>query len=125
MSIAKIQTGDQVKVTSGNYKGSVGQVLKIISKTRKNGVVIKRAVVSTVPKIIKYRKSMVYEGQKMAGGMFYTDRPIDISNLSLITDNNLLSKAKIEITADGKKQRILKKTGQVVTKNSDLFAYFC
>jgi large subunit ribosomal protein L24 len=114
MSIAKIQSGDTVKVTSGNYKGTVGQVLKIFPKIRKNGRVIKRASLTNIPKIVKYRKSNVFQGQQYPGLKLETDRTIDLSNLSLLTDDNTISKSKIELL-NGKKVRVLKKNNQTVS----------
>lgn len=114
MSIAKIQTGDQVKVISGNYKGTTGQVIKVLKKVLRNGKVRVRASVSSIPKIVKYRKSSIVQGQKYAGMMSQVDRTVDISNLSLVTSDLKVSKTKIMTEDTGKKIRILKKNGEPV-----------
>ncbi len=117
MSIAKIQTGDQVKVIAGNYKGNVGQVLKVVKRKSANGKVIKiRAAVSNVPKIAKYRRSTVVQGQSYPGMKTETDRFIDLSNLSLVTSDQKYSKVKIALDEKGKKIRVLKKTNETVVK---------
>ncbi len=117
MAIAKIQTGDTVKVTAGNYKGTVGQVVRIVKK-KKGNTEVKRAVVSTVPKLTKYRKS--YKAYSMPGMKYEKDRAVDISNLTLLTDKNEPSKVKIEISKEGKKARVLKRTGKLVEKKEIL-----
>jgi large subunit ribosomal protein L24 len=115
MSIAKIQTGDQVKVISGNYKGTTGQVIKVVKKVLPNGKIRIRASVNSIPKIVKYRKSNVVQGQKYAGLMSQVDRTVDISNLSLVTSDFKVSKSKVVVDDSGKKTRVLKKTGESVT----------
>lgn len=117
MSTAKIQSGDQVKVISGKFKGTIGQVTQVIKKTYSRGVIKTRAAVSTVPKIANYRKSTVIQGQNYPGSMNQVDRFIDVSNLSLLTSDLKLSKVKISIDENGKKTRILKKNGALVNKN--------
>ena len=114
MSTAKIQTGDTVQVISGNYRGTVGVVTKVIITKARNGLTMKRASVSTVPKIAKYRKSQSVQGTAYPGQKFDIDRTIDLSNLNLFTGLTI-SKSKIELK-DGKKVRVYKKTSETVTK---------
>lgn len=111
MAKAKIQTGDTVKIISGNYKGLTGQVLKIVKKD--NGKTIKtRASVSTVEGINKYRKSFKYNGQAYPGSVYKVPRMVDISNLSHLTADGQLSKVLIKTDEKtGKKIRVLQKTG--------------
>ena len=115
MSIAKIQSGDKVKVIAGNYKGTVGEVVKVIKTVAKNGKIKIRASVSSVPKIAKYRKSSSFQGQTYPGLKTETDRFIDTSNLSLLTADDKLSKVKITLEGD-KKVRVLKKTNETIKK---------
>jgi large subunit ribosomal protein L24 len=117
MSIAKIQTGDLVKVIAGKFKGSTGNVLSIIKKDYYGGKVRKFVTVSGVDKIVKFRKKINYEGQQMPGQLLQKDRKIDVSNVSLVDDKGTISKSKVEIL-DGKKQRIYKKTGKTVLKDT-------
>jgi len=116
MSTAKIQSGDQVKVISGKFKGTIGQVTSIIKKSYSRGIIKIRAAVSNVPKIANYKKSTVIQGQNYPGSMNQVDRFIDVSNLSLLTSDLKLSKVKISIDENGKKTRVLKKTGDLVIK---------
>jgi large subunit ribosomal protein L24 len=111
MAKAKIQTGDTVKIISGGYKGTIGQVLKIVKKD--NGKVVKtRASISTVEGINKYRKSFKYNGQDYPGSVYKVPRMVDISNLSHLTKDGALSKVLIKTDAKtGKRTRVLKKTG--------------
>jgi large subunit ribosomal protein L24 len=115
MSIAKIQTGDNVKIIAGNHKGLTGVVTKVVKSNMKNGSTRIRASVNSVPKIAKYRASQSFQGQTYPGAKFEVDRLVDISNLSLLTPANETSKVKIEIKGD-KKVRIYKKGGLQVAK---------
>jgi ribosomal protein L24 len=118
MSIAKIQSGDKVKIIAGNYKGTIGDIVKVVKKVSKNGKIKIRASVSSVPKIAKYRKSSSFQGQSYPGLKTETDRFLDVSNLSLLTDDLKVSKVKISIDDKNKKTRVLKKTNEVIKKIS-------
>lgn len=119
MSIAKIQSGDSVKIIAGNYKGITGTVTKIIHKKYPKGkgkfIVKTRASVDTIKKIAKYRKSSVYQGQKYAGNMSQVDRFVDVSNLMLLDENMKPARVRIEVKND-KKTRIFATTGGTITK---------
>jgi large subunit ribosomal protein L24 len=115
MSIAKIQSGDTVKVIAGNFKGTVGMVTKVVSTTARNGLEKKRVSVSNVAKIAKFRKSQTFQGQKYPGQQFEIDRTIAISNVALF-NNNQVTKSKIEVKND-KKVRVYKNTNEVVIKS--------
>ncbi len=115
MAKAKIQSGDTVKVTAGNYKGTIGQVTKVV--VRKKGYKdIKKASISTVAGIAKYRKSYKYNGQSYPGEMTQKPRLIDVSNLSHVTKDGKLTKVSISVADDGTKSRIMKKSGEVIPK---------
>ena len=115
MSISKIQTGDKVKVISGKYRGTIGVVTAVHKHRISKYVSTKRISVTNIPQIVKYRKSVNYQGEFYPGSQSYVDRTLDISNVTLITDTNIISKSKIEIK-DGKKVRVLKKNQAVVVK---------
>lgn len=119
MSIAKIQSGDSVKIIAGNYKGITGTVTKIIHKKYPKGkgkfLIKTRASVDTIKKIAKYRKSTVYQGQKYAGNMSQVDRFVDVSNLMLLDENIKVARVRIEIK-DDKKTRIFATTGGIISK---------
>jgi large subunit ribosomal protein L24 len=119
MSIAKIQSGDSVKIIAGNYKGITGTVTKIIHKKYPKGkgkfLVKTRASVDTIKKIAKYRKSTVYQGQKYAGSMSQVDRFVDVSNLMLLDENMKATRVRIEVK-DDKKTRIFATTSGAISK---------
>jgi large subunit ribosomal protein L24 len=116
MSIAKIQKGDNIQVIAGNYKGTKGVVTKIINKKNRKGILIStRAIISTIPKIVKYRAKQRNNGETYPGAKLETDRTINVSNLQLITPDGIVSRVKIEVQ-NGKKVRVYKKNSQVVEK---------
>jgi large subunit ribosomal protein L24 len=119
MSIAKIQSGDTVKVIAGNFKGTVGVVTKVIHKIYPKGknksITKTRASVDAIKKITKYRKSTVYQGQKYAGNMSQVDRFVDISNLALLDESGKPSRVKI-VEVNGKKTRTFQTTSGTITK---------
>lgn len=119
MSIAKIQSGDSVKIIAGNYKGITGTVTKIIHKKYPKGkgkfLVKTRASVDTIKKIAKYRKSTVYQGQKYAGNMSQVDRFVDVSNLMLLDENMKPARVRI-VVKDDKKTRIFATTSGTISK---------
>jgi large subunit ribosomal protein L24 len=114
MSIAKIQSGDSVKVISGNYKGITGEVSKVVKIVAPNGKIKTRASLTNIPKIAKYRKSSTFQGQKYPGLKTETDRFLDVSNLTLLTSEGVPSKVKIITNETGKKTRVLKKNNQTI-----------
>lgn len=115
MSISKIQTGDKVKVISGKYRGTIGVVTSVNKHRISKHVFTRRISVTNIPQIVKYRKSVNYQGEFYPGSQSYIDRTLDISNVSLITEDSVVSKSKIEVT-DGKKVRVLKKNQKPVIK---------
>ncbi len=114
MAKSKIQSGDNIKIISGGYKGTLGQVLKIVKKGQGKFEKI-RASISTVPGITKYKRSFKYQGQDYPGSMYSVPRLIDLSNLTLLTANGEISKVLVK-EVDGKRVRTLKKTGEEVNK---------
>jgi ribosomal protein L24 len=115
MAIAKIQTGDKVKVIAGSYKGTEGVVTKVVTKKQGKKPSIVRAAISSVPAIIKYRKAN--RQFNLPGEKLTTDRLINVSNLSLVDDKGSVSKIKIELDSKtNKKQRVFKSTSKTVSK---------
>lgn len=112
MTTSKIQTGDKVKVIAGKYKGETGTVVKVYINKRKNGLEIKRVVVSGLPLQTAYQRA--FKAAQMPGQMYTVERSLDISNVALVSGAGV-SKVRVE-KKDGKKVRILKKSGEVVIK---------
>ncbi|MEI6728474.1 MAG: KOW motif-containing protein [bacterium] len=116
MAISRIQKGDKVKVISGKYKGISGVITGVFKKEYYGGVIKKRVTVSEIPRIVKFKKAVNYNGQKFPGSQTMVERKIDSSNVSLVTDKGEISKSKVEIQGD-KKVRVLKKNSEIVVKS--------
>jgi large subunit ribosomal protein L24 len=116
MAIAKIQTGDKVKVISGSYKGHEG-IVKSVQTKMKGKKLQKRVTVSGLKKITKYRRSFTYQGQAYPGSMNQVDRTVDISNVMLVDDKGKATRTSVETSDDGKKFRAYKSTNKKVEKS--------
>ena len=98
MKKIKIKTGDNVKVITGNNKGSEGKVLKIVSD--KN-----RLIVEGVNMVSKHTKP---SAQSPQGGIVKKEASLHISNLLLVEDGVVV---RVGYKVDGDtKTRISKKT---------------
>jgi large subunit ribosomal protein L24 len=101
----KIKTGDTVKVISGHYKGTTGEVKAVSPKTNKvivEGVnIIKKAVKPTQ--------------QNPEGAIIEVEAPIDASNVALY-DEKAKGTVKVgfKVNEKGNKVRINKKTGKEI-----------
>jgi ribosomal protein L24 len=73
--------------------------------------------VSTIPTITDYRRGL--KMYNLPGQIKSKERLIDVSNVQLVTEDGQVSRVAIAID-NGRKVRILKKTGQVVVKASSL-----
>jgi large subunit ribosomal protein L24 len=100
-----VKKGDTVQIISGKEKGKIGKVLKAIPE--KSQVVVEDANVKT--KHIKPRQ----EGEQ--GQIDTYPAPIHSSNvMHYSTKQNVASRIGYQVNADGKKVRVLKKTGEVI-----------
>tara|TARA_B100000497_G_scaffold62344_1_gene70652 strand:+ start:96 stop:407 length:312 start_codon:yes stop_codon:yes gene_type:complete len=103
MKKIKIKTGDNVKVVTGNNKGSEGKVLKIVSD--KN-----RLIVEGVNMVKKHMKP---NAQNPQGGIIEKEASIHISNVSLLTSTGESTKVGYRMD-DNKKVRFSKKSNEVI-----------
>ena len=103
MKKIKIKTGDNVKVITGNNKGSEGKVLKIVSD--KN-----RLIVEGVNMVKKHMKP---NAQNPQGGIIEKEASIHISNVSLLTSSGEPTKVGYRMD-DNKKVRFSKKSNEVI-----------
>ena len=103
MKKIKIKTGDNVKVVTGNNKGSEGKVLKIVSD--KN-----RLIVEGVNMVKKHMKP---NAQNPQGGIIEKEASIHISNVSLLTSTGESTKVGYRLD-DNKKVRFSKKSNEVI-----------
>ena len=101
----KIKTGDEVKVISGHYKGTVSTVTAVFPKENK-------IIVEGVNMIKKSQKpSQAYP----EGGIVEMEAKIDASNVMLY-DRKAKSVSRVGIVIDenGNKKRVFKKSGNEV-----------
>ena len=100
----KIQKNDKVIVRTGRSKGVVGEVLSVVGD---------KCVVAGVNMVKKHQKPNPNLG--VTGGVVEKEAVIHISNIALLNPNtNKADKVKIEIDANGRKQRVFKSDATVV-----------
>ena len=102
-----VKTGDTVQVIAGKDKGKVGEIVRAIPKDSK--VIIKGVNIKT--KHVKPQQ----EGE--SGKIVTQEFPIHSSNVMLYsTKENVVSRVCYTFTQEGKKVRMLKKTGEIIDK---------
>lgn len=100
-----VKTGDTVQVISGRDKGKVGEILKTLPRESK--VVIQGVNVRT--KHVKPQQ----DGE--SGQISTFEAPIHSSKVMLYsTKEKVASRIAYTFTEDGRKVRILKKTGEII-----------
>jgi large subunit ribosomal protein L24 len=100
-----VKKGDTVQVISGKDKGKVGEILRTIPK--ESEVVVKGVNVRT--KHVKPQQ----EGE--SGQIATFEAPIHSSNVMLYSKKeNVASRIGYTFTEDGRKVRMLKKTGEIL-----------
>jgi large subunit ribosomal protein L24 len=98
-----IKREDTVKVLTGNDKGTIARVQKVIPKDR-------MVVVEGVNLKTKHRKPST---EFPDGGIFKMEAPIHISNVMLV-DGGEAVKSGRKMNEKGKLQRFNKKTGDFI-----------
>ncbi|MCJ8278831.1 MAG: 50S ribosomal protein L24 [Rivularia sp. ALOHA_DT_140] len=102
-----VKTGDTVQVVSGKDKGKVGEIVRAIPKDSK--VIVKGVNIKT--KHVKPQQ----EGE--SGRIVTQEFPIHSSNVMLYsTKENVVSRVCYTFTQEGKKVRMLKRTGEIIDK---------
>lgn len=100
-----IKKGDTVQIIAGKEKGKVGEIIKAIPKLSK--VVVKGINIRT--KHVKPKQ----EGE--SGKIITFEAPIHSSNVMLYsTKQKVASRIGYTQNAEGKKVRVLKKTGEII-----------
>jgi large subunit ribosomal protein L24 len=100
-----VKSGDTVQVISGKQKGQVSEVVKTIPE--KSQVIVKGVNIRT--KHIKPTQ----EGE--TGRIDASEAPIHSSKVMLYSNKEkVASRICYTVTADGKKVRMLKKTGEII-----------
>ncbi|BAZ13992.1 50S ribosomal protein L24 [Calothrix sp. NIES-4071] len=102
-----VKAGDTVQVISGKDKGKVGEITKSFPQDSK-------VIVSGVNIKTKHVKPQA-EGE--SGRIVTQEYPIHSSNVMLYsTKQNVASRVCYTVTSEGKKVRMLKKTGEILDK---------
>ena len=100
-----IKQQDKVKIISGDYKGTIGIVQKIIRKTSQ--VVINNVNLKT--------KHMRPKQENEAGQIIKIEAPIHSSNVMLYSEKEKIASRYSKIqNSNNNKQRILRKTNEIV-----------
>ncbi len=100
-----VKKGDTTQVISGRDKGKVGEILDTLPKTSQ--IVVKGVNVRT--KHVKPQQ----EGE--SGQIATFEAPIHSSNVMLYsTKEQVASRISYTFTEEGKKVRMLKKTGEII-----------
>lgn len=100
-----VKKGDTVQVIAGSDKGKIGEILQTFPKTSK--VLVKGVNMRT--KHIKPKQ----EGE--SGQIVTSEAPIHSSNVMLYSEKQkVVSRVCYTFNADGRKVRMLKKTGEVI-----------
>ncbi|NJK47948.1 50S ribosomal protein L24 [Candidatus Gracilibacteria bacterium] len=102
-----VKKGDTVQIVSGHDKGKVGEVLRTLPQESK--VIVKGVNVRT--KHVKPKQ----EGE--TGQIATFEAPIHSSNVMLYSQKEkVASRICYTFTDDGRKVRMLKKTGEIIDK---------
>ena len=105
----KIRKGDRVMVVSGNDKGTVGEVIRVLPKE-------KRVVVQGVNIRIKHQAQTQSRGKTIPAGKIEFEAPINISNVMLV-DPKDSKPTRVSLTRkDGKPVRVAKRSGNAIDK---------
>ncbi len=104
MKKLKIKTGDTVRVTAGDHKGSEGKVMLV--NLEKN-----KAIVEGVNLVSKHEKPSAKNPQ---GGIVKKEALLHISNLALIDAKSGETTRVGYDVRDGKKVRFSKKSNEVI-----------
>ncbi len=100
-----VKKGDTVQIIAGKDKGKVGEIIQTLPKISK--IVVQGVNIRT--KHVKPRQ----EGE--SGQIMTYEAPIHSSNVMLYsTKQNVASRVCYTFTEDGRKVRMLKKTGEII-----------
>jgi large subunit ribosomal protein L24 len=100
-----VKKGDTVQVISGKDKGKIGEVLQTLHKESK-----------VLVKGVNFRTKHVKPQQEGESGQIVTsEAPVHSSNVMLYSENKkVASRICYSFDADGRKVRMLKKTGEII-----------
>ncbi|MGF1513088.1 MAG: 50S ribosomal protein L24 [Elainellaceae cyanobacterium] len=100
-----VRSGDTVQIISGREKGKVGEVMQVLPKTSQ-----------VIVKSINMRTKHVKPQQEGESGQITTyEAPIHSSNVMLYSKKEkVASRVCYTVNSEGRKVRMLKKTGEVL-----------
>ncbi len=99
----KLKIGDKVLVTAGKDKGKKSEIIAVFPAMDK-------VLVKDVNLYFKHVKPfMDRKGEKIR-----KERPMSVAKVSILNDKDQADRIAYRVTTDGKKERIFKKTGQVI-----------
>lgn len=100
-----VRKGDTVKVLAGDDRGKTGEVLKVDYKKGK-------VLVQGINRVYKHMRPSRRHPQ---GGRIQKEMPISVSNvLPLDPKTQKSTRVRFTVNADGQKQRVAKKSGEVL-----------
>ena len=100
-----VKKGDTVQVIAGKDKGKVGEILKAIPEA--SAVVVKGVNIRT--------KHVKPQAEGETGQIVTGEAPIHSSNVMLYSEKQkVASRVCFSFTEDGRKVRMLKKTGEII-----------
>jgi large subunit ribosomal protein L24 len=101
---ARIRKGDRVVVIAGKDKGRTGEVIRVLPSED-------RAVVRGVNVARRHQRQTARE----QGGIVAKEMPIHLSNIAIAAPSDSKpTKVGFRVNQDGSKQRIAKRTGEVI-----------
>jgi large subunit ribosomal protein L24 len=100
----KFTIGDNVLVTAGKDKGKKGEIVKTFPK--KNTVIVKDANI--------YAKHIKPQAGR-PGEIIRRERPMPTAKIAILNDKGEVDRVGYKVTKDGKKERVFKKTGTVIS----------
>ncbi|MEX0267713.1 50S ribosomal protein L24 [Leptolyngbyaceae cyanobacterium UHCC 1019] len=100
-----VKKGDTVQVISGKDKGKIGEILQTLQKESK-----------VLVKGVNFRTKHVKPQQEGESGQIVTsEAPIHSSNVMIYSEKQkVASRICYSFDADGRKVRMLKKTGEII-----------
>ena len=100
---ARIRKGDRVVVIAGKDKGRTGEVIRMIPTEE-------RAVVRGINVARRHQRQTARD----QGGIVTKEMPIHLSNIAIATPDGKSTKVAFRLNKDGVKQRVAKRTGEVI-----------
>ncbi|NJN20221.1 MAG: 50S ribosomal protein L24 [Leptolyngbya sp. RL_3_1] len=100
-----VKSGDTVQIIAGRDKGKVGEVLTVLTKTSQ--VLVKGVNIRT--------RHVKPQRDEESGQIVTEEAPIHSSNVMLYSEKQkVASRVAYTFSEDGRKVRMLKKTGEVI-----------